>query len=291
MRRVYRRVLLIAPWLGPWPGGDRPPNVSVHRDPVNNRWVANTLGDLTKRENRAHRQPDSLFPHLLNNNLVASATEYLVLNDVLAIDVRIYDPGAPLYQTLGNDVVQPGDPGWFVEVGKSSPTINGFGAYCDLGWGWDETQNPPLLYSPPLPLPTGVPAPIFSVPHRAGWHPQLASPAILIDYPAVYDTWSYHYENDGLNQDRILEQAYQNPTPPLFDEWRKNTPGNQNEPVIDQGANGFDDDNLNGVDDVGERETSPPYDTPLRGLQVKFRVYEYDARQIREASVTHSFMP
>jgi hypothetical protein len=58
---------------------------------------------------------------------------------------------------------------------------------------------------------------------------------------------------------------------------------------MDQGTNGLDDDNMLGVDDMGERETSPPYDVPLRGLQVKFRVYERDARQIRETSVTHSF--
>jgi len=30
-----------------------------------------------------------------------------------------------------------------------------------------------------------------------------------------------------------------------------------------------------GPDDVGERETSPPYDKPLRGIQVIMRVYDY----------------
>jgi len=33
-------------------------------------------------------------------------------------------------------------------------------------------------------------------------------------------------------------------------------------------------DKRNGPDDVGERETAPPYDKPLRGMQVIMRVYE-----------------
>jgi hypothetical protein len=40
-----------------------------------------------------------------------------------------------------------------------------------------------------------------------------------------------------------------------------------------------------------ERETSPPYPVPLRGVRAILRIYEPDARQIREASVTHSFVP
>ena len=44
---------------------------------------------------------------------------------------------------------------------------------------------------------------------------------------------------------------------------------------------------INGVDDPLERETSPPYPVPLAGVKVVLRVYERDARQVREASVTH----
>jgi hypothetical protein len=104
----------------------------------------------------------------------------------------------------------------------------------------------------------------------------------------VYDTWSFHYENNGLDEESILEQSMTGLVPrPTFDAWRKTYNG---QPVIDQGTNGLDDDFVNGVDDAGERETSPPYDTPLRGIQVKLRVYERDARQVRETSVTNSFV-
>ena len=65
---------------------------------------------------------------------------------------------------------------------------------------------------------------------------------------SVYDTWSFHYEQDGIRQ-----------------------PGTSIQGVIDAGTNGLDD-NPNqypGVDDMSERETSPPYPYPLRGLRVK----------------------
>jgi hypothetical protein len=58
----------------------------------------------------------------------------------------------------------------------------------------------------------------------------------------------------------------------------------------DESTNGIDDDNQNGVDDYGERETVPPYPQPLRGLQVKIRVYEPGTRQMRQATVTTDFL-
>ena len=53
----------------------------------------------------------------------------------------------------------------------------------------------------------------------------------------------------------------------------------------------LDDDSEDGVDDPKERETSPPYPVPLRGLQVKIRVYEPDSQTVRQATVTSSFIP
>jgi hypothetical protein len=46
-----------------------------------------------------------------------------------------------------------------------------------------------------------------------------------------------------------------------------------------------------GPDDVGERETVPPYDKPLRGVQVLLRLYERDSRQVRQVSVNQHFVP
>jgi hypothetical protein len=96
---------------------------------------------------------------------------------------------------------------------------------------------------------------------------------------AVYDTWSFHYENDGIDEDA--------------------------NGIIDQGTNGMDDvgkyydpvqkriiaDTRLGIDDVGERETRPPYDKPLRGMQAVIRTYERDSRSIRQVRVNQHFMP
>jgi type II secretory pathway pseudopilin PulG len=84
----------------------------------------------------------------------------------------------------------------------------------------------------------------------------------------VYDTWSFHYEHDGIRQ----------PTAAV--------PG-----VIDAGTNGFDDNGNGIVDDPDERETMPPYPIPLRGIQVKIRAFEPDSRQVREVTVVQDFLP
>jgi hypothetical protein len=60
---------------------------------------------------------------------------------------------------------------------------------------------------------------------------------------------------------------------------------------MDTGTNGFDDDNNGVVDDPGEMETSAPYPAPLRGIQVKIRVFEPDSRQVREVTVVQDFLP
>ena len=44
------------------------------------------------------------------------------------------------------------------------------------------------------------------------------------------------------------------------------------------------------VNDATEKVIFPPYATPLRGIQVKIRVYEPDSRQVREVTVTQSFV-
>jgi KaiC/GvpD/RAD55 family RecA-like ATPase len=55
-------------------------------------------------------------------------------------------------------------------------------------------------------------------------------------------------------------------------------------------------DSLNKIKDFGdptkgENETSPPYPVPLRGIQVKIRVFEPDSRQVREVTVVQDFLP
>ncbi|HAY79792.1 MAG TPA: hypothetical protein DCY79_08300, partial [Planctomycetaceae bacterium] len=74
-----------------------------------------------------------------------------------------------------------------------------------------------------------------------------------------------YYEQDGINQN-----------------------GNA---FFDEGTDGFDNDGVNGVDDAGERETSPPYPYSLRGIQVKLRAIEPNNRIVRQMTITADFVP
>jgi hypothetical protein len=81
----------------------------------------------------------------------------------------------------------------------------------------------------------------------------------------TWDTWPYLYEIDGQD---------------IF-----------NVGAVDRGADGLDNDGVNGVDDAEEAETTPPYPFPLRGLQVRIRVLEPSTKQVRQATVPISFVP
>ena len=83
--------------------------------------------------------------------------------------------------------------------------------------------------------------------------------------PNTYDTWSDHYEFNGIDEDE--------------------------DGVIDQKNNMIDDDSNGIIDDEDELETSPPYPVPLRGLEVRIRIYDTSTRQVRQVTVRHTFVP
>jgi prepilin-type N-terminal cleavage/methylation domain-containing protein len=204
--------------------------------------------------------------------------EDVMMTDALAFDLRVYDPGAPLYQESTTEtIVEPSDPGWQIAYKADMLTATDFigdggfigqGAYVDLG------------YSNPYPLPRVAPGASWSVP----WFAEARALTDVFGNQlapgyAVYDTWSFHYENNGRDDD--------------------------GDTSIDEGTNGLDDignyidpitkkyfqETRLGIDDVGERESVPPYDKPLRGVQALVRVYERDSRAIRQVRVNQHFMP
>ena len=107
---------------------------------------------------------------------------------------------------------------------------------------------------------------------------------------AVFDTWSFHYENDGLNEDQINSTVQ---VGCRQTRWSTKAPTGWTipEPISMPRPERSPPDTRLGPDDVGERETAPPYDKPLRGVQVILRLYERDSRQIRQVSVNQSFVP
>jgi len=320
---LYRRVMLVVPGIelpnvplaGFFANNDLSVRPVFDANGKPNGLVANSLGDLTKRECRyAHRLRGAIgfpfdartwgqlgLPTLREcssprwftwNNVtdlpsVSAAAqidfwndahpwanvdkvtgtlagydgprvaEDLVLTNVIGFDVKVWDPGAPV-RSDGTAALGPSDPGYDAFVNSGAPVVS-FGAYVDLGY-----ENVP--HNPAAVFPPGVPAKRFN--HvgcvASGLAATSAQPA------RVYDTWSFHYEHDGIDQDGRVGP--------------------------DQGTNGFDDD-LPGqpgyglVDDTGELETSPPYPVPLQAIQIKIRVYEPDSRQIREVTVVQDFLP
>ena len=218
--------------------------------------------------------------------------EDVMLTDVLAFDLRVYDPGAPLYGVLESSnaesaysaILEPADPGWKYAYRADVPsngealgdlaTFVGQGAFVDLGYAFglsSYTVNLPTIISPWFAEARAL-SDVYAKQLAPGY--------------AGYDTWSLHYENNGLNDDHDFDA--------------------NGKPMIDEGTNGLDDwghyqnpsppplvvtDQRLGVDDVGERETAPPYDKPLRGMQVVLRLYERDSRQVRQVSVVQHFVP
>jgi len=182
--------------------------------------------------------------------------EDVILTNVVGFDVKGWDPDAPVFEHVPTgQTVMPGDPGYPRDKSGAFDTdpatepdwsIISLGAYVDLDYA-DGNADTAL--------------------DRTG-HPKSG-----LDGGAarVYDTWSYHYEHDGLDQD--------------------------GDGMVDEGTDGFDSNSDGIVDDQdpstmdGEEETRAPYSVPLRGVQVKIRVFEPDGRQVREVTVIQDFLP
>jgi hypothetical protein len=230
-------------------------------------FVPNTLGDLTKRENRFAHNPSgtvsgTAFPYagtsdypllsIRDDALLADSRqgEEIVLRNVLAFDVRVFDPEAAIRSAPGSSVgLVPGDPGY----ATSGTTPLALGCYVDLGSGAASTTL-------------------------------MGTATALSKLTRIYDTWSTHYECNGIDENK--------------------------DGVVDGGSDGLDnnmeqvDEFINGVkvstfvikpdgvvDDDAERDTQPPYPVPLRGIEIRIRCYEPSSREVRQVTVRHTFVP
>jgi prepilin-type N-terminal cleavage/methylation domain-containing protein len=186
---------------------DGPCDVSVRRE--GGLLFPNSLADLSRRETRFMRNRDgatatSAFPYPFPNHQLPSANptrevlppsidgfifdsmsaragEDVILTNVLAFDVRVFDPGAAV-TIPGGTALSPGDPGY-----TGAPLASG--AYVDLGHG--ATANSLL--------PAGM------TPWFAGNGQSVAgtggSAATL---PRTYDTWTLAYETNGRDEDGVF---------------------------------------------------------------------------------------
>jgi type II secretory pathway pseudopilin PulG len=149
--------------------------------------VPNSLGDLTKRENRFLHAPTPqvTFPYVFDTSALQTLLaeeaalgrfgDDVVLTNVIGFDVRVFDPGAPVQVPSQYATVVPGDPGYVV----NSPFVE-TGAYVDLGYGVNGA--PPHTDS-------NFPKPLF---HDYG----LAESKLRGSFtaPRTYCSWSTHYD-------------------------------------------------------------------------------------------------
>jgi len=182
----------------------------------------------------------------------------VVLNNVIGFDVKAWDPGAPVLALLASgQILLPGDPGYLFglqNVGSGYQIVS-YGAYVDLNYG---CPLGPVLCGNLVNSGSVFAGPGDARSRTYGTDP--AAPGVLRS--AVYDTWSTHYERELGNG---------------------------------QASDGFDNDAPGSpgygiVDDPGEQQFPPPYAAPLRGIQVKIRVFEPDSRQVREVTVIQEFV-
>ncbi len=243
------------------------------------------------------------FPPNIQNQSASPAPygsrygEDIILTNVLSFDVRVWDPTAQLISVTDattTAVFSPGDPGYAKAVvdyalGLPPPrsfSVVGQGAYVDLYYssavmnylqlagapfsGLSAAQQSalkPLLFSHfagPGNAKSGLAA--FSGTGLAGIPTPPYTYTNEDPYCAViYDTGSWHYEVDGIDQD--------------------------NDGIVDRGTNGIDDNGDGVVDDVNELEAPPPYPFALRGVQIKIRCFDPDSKEIREVTVVQEFVP
>lgn len=358
-RQVYRRQLLIRPELGQL-GGDYQANqwsvaqqdlmrfwqyndvsASIRGEFVNlgsgpvlvYRIRANSLSDLTKRENRFAHMPnqvsvatpsgappylvDGFFPHsavtvsspptlllpclsakspgakaltsyalqMVNGVPGESQGEDIILPNVLAFDVQVFDPYARVWPddpTTPTAALVPSDPGYLTAaLNTPAAGLLGLGAFVDLNYYSylipnyvrnltaqaftpDTVKTAAIGYQPYFAGAPSVP-PYMTAAQQltyAGYFGYVNGAGYVAG--ATYDTWAYSYERDGVDQS-----------------------GNGS---YDLQTNGIDDNGDGVVDDVNERDTIPPYSQALRGLQVKIRLYEPSTRQVRQATVATDFI-
>ena len=228
--------------------------------------VPNSLGDLTKRENRCFLSGTGplrtgTFPYAFlidgNSRALEDATfdstdrvwEDVILTNVISFDVRVFDPAAKAQLTTSPSLL-PGDPGYNSQTAAGG--TGAAGAYVDLGWG----GGSPTLISGTFP-----PAAETALQSAGRYVSNSASNNTLPI--ATYDTWSLHYEFNGEDED--------------------------GDDVVDEGTNGADDNGDELPDNPPEYETSPPYPVPLKGIEVRIRCYEPTSKQVRQITLRHAF--
>lgn len=276
LKTLYRRKALVVGYVGQAPfqgsgnllSGTSPVtaqntyDISLRRDAASpGSLVPNTLVDVMQRQNRLlHGDFEELFPpgnvQLFFDSASGREGEDVVLTNVIAFDVRVFDPEAAV-RTNGSDVLLPRDPGYYV---ATNPMGAFTGAFVDLG----QPEDPAAPSKPGAFTISGTTPTSFSFQPAA--KSQLVFPPGSpnnVGLSATYDTWTTHYEFNGENED--------------------------GDPYVDEGADGIDNEPDGLIDEADEAETTPPYGQPLKAIEIRIRCYEPTSKQVRQITIRHAF--
>lgn len=219
--------------------------------------------------------------------------EDVLATDLLAFDVRAYDPSAPIirYDDL---TLRPGDPGFGVNDTTNNlitlPTASNtvaYGEFVDLNWAGKQGLN---YFSE---LSGRDPSGILSSLYRSGL---VLGPNGSQIFQPSYDTFTDFYEHDGILQAELsASNAPPNHTglvtftvapaaSVLREGWRAT--------AVDAGTDGIDNNPIlgPGIDDASELESSPPFPVHLRGLQISIRLENRPSKQFKQMSAVKEFV-
>lgn len=238
--------------------------------------------------------------------------EDAVVNNALGFDLKVYDPTVPLFDTTTGLIVSPNDAGYRETIldaisTSRTPILNG--GFVDLGYavlaggslrGWQERHldrvnttagttigtTGSYLFTPFSGLASfgNASQSYANSLYRSGRLVTTAANNIALFQPA-FDTYTSHYEHDGFLQGRVSATAEGT-------RWATTTGV-----TVDLGADGLDNAGIYlggnassaaqyGSDDIGERETLPPFINTPSAIKVTVRLENPVTRQIRQGSVT-----
>lgn len=312
---LYRRLMLVKPSLGKLlpPGAGTFPNLAAANAALTNFLefndisasvqpgppggggnatfiiVANSLESLTVRGNRFFAATQGqVGSGVYREALLARRStdqQDLIMTDIAAFDVRVFDPAEPVFQTAlaGGEPLMTGDTLAMDTIGNVSSgagfvtdegatALNVGGAFVDLGKGANNG-------------PTG--GPLGRKPFGFGFTAAQYNVSTRQNFTDVYyDTGTPSYESNNVDDD--------------------------GDGLIDEGRDGIDnvtglvagridelptavDTNNNGVFefaevDLGESEVPPPYNVAIRGIKVVVRGIEPLTKQVSQVSVTESLV-
>jgi hypothetical protein len=244
--------------------------------------------------------------------------EDLLTNNALGFDVQIYDPLVSVFTASNGLVVGPSDAGYRQAVTEAITAINADttgqpidnlirrerGGFVDLAYpvlaggalrGWqprrlDRRSNANLgtigttgaFLITPFSGVANFSAAATSVNayqptlYRSGRIATLGT-TIRLFQPA-FDTFTSYYERDGFLQNPVAGST--------GTRWSMTTTSTASV-IVDAGSDGLDNDREFGVDDGGERETTPPFTARPEAIRVTVRIENPATRQIRQATVVH----